>query len=1355
MALVTVQRSPSPSNSAASEDVVSEDTDEVDVAGKPASPPRQRSKVSLVVETESFSESYFTVKGAALILPQSEQESLYASKRITKTCDNEIHSHLQSMFYLLRPQDTIKIAVRLETTNSTGIPRYMAVVSCIGRQDTEESVILGIDCQESATIGLVYPIYADTSFKLDGDGGFVVSSDGKLHVFKPVSVQAMWSALQSLNKIIKMARDNRYIPSGLSHTWTGYYDSTSLRSTRVQISEWYTNEDVEFFKSMPVFVETDDEESQFKKRLNVELKNVMMRMDLEEATCKAIRTELQAAMNMDLSEHKSYIDQEMMRILGQMDSPTLIKDYLYLGSEWNASNMEELTNNGVGHILNVSREIDNFFPGCFVYQNIREWDSEETDLMKHWDRTFLFIREARNRGSKVLVHCKMGISRSASTVMAYLMKEYRMTRQEAYDFVKEKRGCIMPNSAFWKQLETYEGILQAKGKLELFKSKSQQDLLDAPAMDEVNFNSRNYQMLTDKDMTRCQSLPGDLDNSVFLHDMDLNSFNLEPNMEGESRSADSAEDSLSDHPSPKPEEEKSLICFIGGEDDDDDDGHQSEGMEEVDWNKPQSTPLPAFKIIKPDGSWIKEEVPNGVGKESVKVEVVMEEEKEENEEIQEVEPKVDEGSLEIHSPFVHLRENIPWNPGTVKKTKENIEGKKTDFVVGGEMPDQIIRIVGAENAGIREDLKLDLAGVTMSESTDFGKDSCTPTSDSSKNSGSVYDKEEIPLAPGTVKRTLKEIEEKHGVLRSKDLPSLQLKRSASLKSPRENIRRRHIDRERRKTCNPVLIRSPRSPEEEAEFEWRRHSTGETFSSSKSGSEEAATTAETKQAVYRLMGEEIKLEEGIVRRQKEGIEGKNRQSSPSNEAKDPAKVNPTTACVQGSSAMKKEDVNLGTDNLKNVPNKTDCALDTNMSANNNALESTKEDVPKQSVNQMKSNFEKSPTPEESCKKESSPKSEVSMEVQFPNPQSPDPLLCSFAEKKLTFEKISSVSSTPTPMDSPEIAKRLKRKSQSEARFDSETLELIREIGSALMNSPAKCEIEPDADLDSSGNFSLVRHFVRDIETRTKKERKPARQIIIIDKESQAKKKRNWRFSAPVPGSENADEEIKRPLAKSVSQPISVLEEGDNGMGRSERGEAEKSSESKPAESSVSPGTSSTDCSVAGDHIDRVCNLVGKFRLIETKRKSPPNVKCDSLVKSDPPSNIELEAEAAECKSDATKEEETMCTAQTEEEENSNSESESLSPDNIQLRLLKENLRKTNIYSPNRPQSAELRRSNTSPGCALETVREKLTSRLQQRNSSGDLDPEMDEGKRKIRKLQGRSHPLTKLENRRSNPFYSTM
>jgi hypothetical protein len=55
---------------------------------------------------------------------------------------------------------------------------------------------------------------------------------------------------------------------------------------------------------------------------------------------------------------KGYIDQEMLTILGQMDSPTLIKDYLYLGSEWNASNIEELTHNGWVVIAGYSKGND-------------------------------------------------------------------------------------------------------------------------------------------------------------------------------------------------------------------------------------------------------------------------------------------------------------------------------------------------------------------------------------------------------------------------------------------------------------------------------------------------------------------------------------------------------------------------------------------------------------------------------------------------------------------------------------------------------------------------------------------------------------------------------------------------------------------------------------------------------------------------------------------------------------------------------------------------------------------------------------------------------------------------------------
>lgn len=129
------------------------------------------------------------------------------------------------------------------------------------------------------------------------------------------------------------------------------------------------------------------------------------------------------------------------------------------------------------HILNVTREIDNFFPGMFNYLNVRVYDDEKTDLLKHWDDTFKYITKARKEGSKVLVHCKMGVSRSASVVIAYAMKAYNWDFGQALKHVKDKRNCIKPNSSFLLQLETYQGILDAmKNKEKLQRSKSDTNL---------------------------------------------------------------------------------------------------------------------------------------------------------------------------------------------------------------------------------------------------------------------------------------------------------------------------------------------------------------------------------------------------------------------------------------------------------------------------------------------------------------------------------------------------------------------------------------------------------------------------------------------------------------------------------------------------------------------------------------------------------------------------------------------------------------------------------------------------------------------------------------------------------------
>lgn len=113
----------------------------------------------------------------------------------------------------------------------------------------------------------------------------------------------------------------------------------------------------------------------------------------------------------------------------------------------------------------------------FDYCNVRVYDDEKTDLLKHWDNTFKYISRAKMEGSKVLVHCKMGISRSASVVIAYAMKAYNWDFGQAIKHVKEKRSCIKPNKSFVSQLETYQGILDAmKNKEKLQRSKSETNL---------------------------------------------------------------------------------------------------------------------------------------------------------------------------------------------------------------------------------------------------------------------------------------------------------------------------------------------------------------------------------------------------------------------------------------------------------------------------------------------------------------------------------------------------------------------------------------------------------------------------------------------------------------------------------------------------------------------------------------------------------------------------------------------------------------------------------------------------------------------------------------------------------------
>ncbi|KAK8402475.1 hypothetical protein O3P69_000709 [Scylla paramamosain] len=460
MALVTVQRSPS-------------------VSSSPPSSEYGSSVISAEEEEQknrSLSEYYFAVKGFGVLLPKNECQ--LGRGRRTSSAPPDIQGHLQAMLHLLCQGDTLHMAVRLESQH-IGRIRYLAVVGRVGRQDTEEDCLLGVDFTgEKPSIGLVVPVLADTAISLDGDGGFSVRTGGRKHIFKPISVQAMWSALQTLHKSSARAQDAHYFLGGINHDWVCYYER-GVTSDQSCINEWNVMDSLESKRPPSPDSLTDKEETQL--LIRSKLKEIMMSVDIDEVTSKYIRQRLEEDLAMDLFKFKSYIDQEMLVILGQMDAATEIFPHVYLGSEWNASNLDELQCNGVGYILNVTKEIDNFYPGTFDYLNIRVYDDEKTELLRHWDRTFRYITQVQEKNSKVLVHCKMGISRSASVVIAYAMKAFNMSLDEALALVKKKRSCIKPNQAFCNQLKTYEGILDASRQRHniLWRSKSETNLKSA------------------------------------------------------------------------------------------------------------------------------------------------------------------------------------------------------------------------------------------------------------------------------------------------------------------------------------------------------------------------------------------------------------------------------------------------------------------------------------------------------------------------------------------------------------------------------------------------------------------------------------------------------------------------------------------------------------------------------------------------------------------------------------------------------------------------------------------------------------------------------------------------------------
>ncbi|KAI8995563.1 hypothetical protein BD414DRAFT_409934 [Trametes punicea] len=195
------------------------------------------------------------------------------------------------------------------------------------------------------------------------------------------------------------------------------------------------------------------------------------------------------------------------------DGPVQILPGIWLGSEDNVRDWRGLMERGIKSILNVAKEVQTDFDQN-VAQSLRpfmstpdltttrtgaagrpstyypahlpsgrpamhylklHWSHGQDDLVqKGFPAAFDFIDRALERGDGVLVHCQCGVSRSATLVIALVMRAAAQRSpnvpseiwalkgmQGAYSFVKEKSKWIGPNMSLIYQLLDYERTLKA------------------------------------------------------------------------------------------------------------------------------------------------------------------------------------------------------------------------------------------------------------------------------------------------------------------------------------------------------------------------------------------------------------------------------------------------------------------------------------------------------------------------------------------------------------------------------------------------------------------------------------------------------------------------------------------------------------------------------------------------------------------------------------------------------------------------------------------------------------------------------------------------------------------------------
>jgi len=137
---------------------------------------------------------------------------------------------------------------------------------------------------------------------------------------------------------------------------------------------------------------------------------------------------------------------------------------LFIGNMW-STDPNVLHQHGIEVVLNVAQpEIDankgRYKLHSYLVLQVDDTPSASKKMISEIipkAMTYIdqFLHPSAPKQRRVLVHCAAGVSRSATVVIAWLMKTYLMDRDKAYTLLKSRRNIIQPNEGFMEILKQW------------------------------------------------------------------------------------------------------------------------------------------------------------------------------------------------------------------------------------------------------------------------------------------------------------------------------------------------------------------------------------------------------------------------------------------------------------------------------------------------------------------------------------------------------------------------------------------------------------------------------------------------------------------------------------------------------------------------------------------------------------------------------------------------------------------------------------------------------------------------------------------------------------------------------------